>query len=307
MGIQLKSGVIYGKVGSVVFRRWRGMNVVQGLPRKVQQSVPTKAAAAEFGLASSSAADLRNFLHPLYKQDDLSMKNRLTRQVLKSIQHSSGKERLDRDLHDADLSHLQNFQFNEHCSLQEALGVHPVVQISAQGKAHIAIPPCSAAAITYKGESSVVHGFRLRIVAVGLDFRRRKMEVLEMLDIDLKDDMGALSFDLCGPQAVGTIVLVGIALYAEQRFGEELLLLNTRSWSPACILGMGHVAEEEADIAESSSEGDAIGFRGPAPGCSKFSIPGYLKDAYWAMLERASPLPKETAFVLEKGAIMQRG
>lgn len=312
MGIQQKNGMIYGKVGSVIYRRWRGLNIVQGLPRKVQQSVPTQAAAAEFGLASSSSADLRNFLCPLYKQDDVRMKNRLTRQVLRAIQNSPGRERLDRDLHDADLSHLQNFQFNDACSLQEALGVNPCVEMNNNGMTSVFIPALTASGIRYNGDRSGGFTYRLRIVAVGLDFRRRQMEVLEKVDIELRGDLSATNIPLCGPQACGRIVLVGMALYAEQRYGEDVLLLNSRSWSPAAILGMMHVSEESSSVDEEDAGRKALCEEEQSlthfchPGSSKYSIPDYLKRAYWLGLQPRAGVLLEQSVDWEKGMVFCR-
>lgn len=304
MGIQTKNGVIYGKVGSVIYRRWRGLNVVQGLPRKVQQSVPSKAAAAEFGLASSSSADLRKFLLPLYKQDDLSMKNRLTRQVLRAIQHSPNKDRLDRDLHDADLTHLNDFQFNENSSLQEALGIRPVARISSRGEASVLIPALSQSGLRYGGEYSVVHAYRLRILAVAMDFRKREMRVLEKVDIDLDGELAEQHLSLCGVQTAGTIVLVGMALYAEQRCGDDILLLNGRSWSPAAILGMGQVEQGEDVEPVDQTEADACVSHTAAPGSSKYSIPAYLKQAYWALSVRPTSRVLVKELELEKGMVL---
>lgn len=304
MGIQTKNGVIYGKVGSVVYRRWRGLNVVQGLPRKVRQSLSSQAAAAEFGLSSSSSADLRKFLLPLYKQEDLSMKNRLTRQVLRAIQHSPEKERLDRDMHDADLSHLSNFQFNEHCPLQEALGVNPVAHISNRGEASVYLPALKSAGIGYKGESSVVHSYRLRIIAVCLDFRKREMKVLEKVDLALTGELPEQRISLCEAQASGTIVLVGMALYAEQHSGEDILLLNGRSWSPSAILGMGHVREEHVTEAMADDTEEYVIARPAAPGCSKYSIPDYLKKAYREYLSAFRPKRTVKEMDFEKGMVV---
>lgn len=254
MAIQEKSGLLRGKAGSVVFRKWRGLNIVQGKPRPFKQSVATRAAAAEFGLASSTSADIRKSLALFYQQADLGMPNRLTGKVLRCIQQCPDKDRLDRDIHDGDLSALLGFEFNENSPLADCLPVQPVVQMDETGHASITLPAFQLKDIRYAAEASFFSGYRLRIVAIAYNFRDFSAEILDVQDITLNEHNEAIHWNLKEVAPAGSILLLGMALYREQRVGEQVLLLNSRAWSPAAIVGIGHIKEAATPIVEQNSE-----------------------------------------------------
>lgn len=250
MGIQLKSGTIYGKVGSVIYRRWRGLNLIQGRPKHMKQSIATKAAAAEFGLASTTSANIRKSLSLFYKVPDKTMGTRLNKEVLRAIQACSTKERLDRDFHDADLSLLKGFEFNEHAPLSTVLPVSPQLVMDNQGLAKVSVPAFSPTAIRHAGESSKVWRYRLRIVALAYNFREEYADVLAVHDQVIPRRGITIDWELSQKPSPGSILLIGMALYAEQGHEDDRLLLNAENWSPACILGMSHIEEHTHTVTE---------------------------------------------------------
>lgn len=253
MAIQDKTGTIRGKVGSVVYKQWRGLNIIQGRPRRSTQSVATKAAAVEFGRASATAANIRKTLQGFYLSADVGMNNRLTKQVLKSMQNSEGKERLERDIHDANTDQLINFQFNINSPLHDALPVIPEVTVGSQGVAEVKIPAFKRTDIRYTGEHSKDIGYRLRVLAIGFDFRNEYAEVLEVKDIRIRDHQEEINWKLEEQLPAGMILMVGLALYAEYYAGTERMLLNSRDWSPAAIVGIAKIAESETEIKDQTA------------------------------------------------------
>lgn len=243
MAIQEANGRIHGRAGTMVYRRWRGLNILQSRPKAFKQTIATQAAAIEFGKASNNAANIRKTLARFYQQADAAMNNRLTRQLLKCLQHSPGKERLERDIHDADLSYLTNFQFNTNSHLAETLPVIPQANVWADGKAEVHIPAFAQKDIKYTGEAKWISHYRLRIAAVAYDFRNEFCEVLAIKEIDIEEEQDALHWQLEEEVPAGMILMIGIALYAEQRIAGDCMLLNAQGWSPAAIVAIGHVTE----------------------------------------------------------------
>lgn len=311
MGIQTKSGVIYGKVGSVIYRRWRGLNIVQGVPRQVKQSIASQAAAAEFGRASATAANIRKSLIRFYQQADEGMNNRLTRTVLRALQHSEGKERLERDIHDADLAHLNGFQFNSNSPLQEALPVIPEVSIQSNGTASIIIPGFKAEEIRYTGEKKGRKDYRLRIVAIAYDFRNSFAEVIDVQETTIEEEQPEITWNLAEEIPQGRILLVGIALYAQQHTGDETVLLNSPAWSPAAIVGITQVQNE---LEQQESYADRVNYHRDQqlngkliwlPYTCKKDLNGWLWKKYEIYLKqlRQCSRQKKNGFTLEKGWI----
>ncbi len=102
-------GRLHGKIGPVVYRTVGNTNIAQIKAAKVRQTYATKESAIEFGLASNTAKVIRKALYPLTYTADGGMINRLNTAVLKCIKTAEGKEKGERDLHDADLRPLEGF------------------------------------------------------------------------------------------------------------------------------------------------------------------------------------------------------
>lgn len=256
MAIQDKNGIIRGKAGSVIYRNWRGLNVIQGIPRKVKQTLGSQASAAEFGRASATAANLRKTIEGFYLQGDLGMNNRLTKQVLRALQGSPEKERLDRDIHDADLNQLKGFQFNSNSSLGEALPVIPEVVIGEEGKASIRIPAFERKDIAYRGEYRGDKYYKLRLMAIAFDFRKGFAEILSLEDFMIERKQAAIQWNLEATAPEGCILMLGVALYAVQHTKDGYMILNSTQWSPAALVGLCHVAASKptATNSEESAE-----------------------------------------------------
>lgn len=250
MAIQDKAGRISGKAGSIIYRQWRGLNIIQGLPKKGKQTLASRAAAAEFGRASATAASIRKALHGFYLQSDLGMNNRLTKQVLKALQNAPEKKRLERDIHDADLSQLQGFQFNQDCPLHEALPVIPEVQMKQNGAMRVHIPAFKRDDIRYTGEHRGALFFRIRLVAFIFDFRKGFGEVLEVKDFSVDEAQHAIDWELKSVIPSGMIAMLGLTLLAEGSVRGETLIYNSPSWSPAALIGICHVSEGDKQTLE---------------------------------------------------------
>ncbi|WP_374165915.1 hypothetical protein [Arcticibacter sp. MXS-1] len=184
MAIIDKNGGIHGSAGSVVYRTYRGRNVLQSKPKRKKQTPASIRSACEFGLASSSARIIRQAFHPLHRDlHDGAMVNRLTSAVSRSIRASS-KERGERDLHDGDLSFLEGFSFNAASGLFPSLQVKPRVSLTEQGQVKVSLPSLGV-------DSELLDRFyeagrfRIRFVLVAFNFREEFYEYVDVKDVVL--------------------------------------------------------------------------------------------------------------------------
>ncbi|MGV3705343.1 MAG: hypothetical protein ACO1NU_08185, partial [Arcticibacter sp.] len=81
-------GMVHGTAGSVVYRRYRNMNIIQGKPRKFKQTTESIRAATEFGLSSTTAAVIRQAFQPAYVHRDGQAASRSTQLVYWGIRGS---------------------------------------------------------------------------------------------------------------------------------------------------------------------------------------------------------------------------
>lgn len=243
MAIRDKEGKWRGKAGNWVFRCWRNLNIIQGMPRKVAQTPRSKAAAAEFGLASSTAGAIRKLFPVLYQHPDAGMAPRLVSTVLRSIRQAPDKEVLERDLHDGDLSVLKNFQFNIHSPLDGCLPNVPELQILTGGALRIHIPQLSYESVKCPIPASKRSFFKIRLMAIAFNFREGYYDLLDWKDwhIYREQSLESQDWEIVGKAPEGSVLMIAMAVYAGMSHSAEDILLNQEAWSPAAILDACHI------------------------------------------------------------------
>ncbi|TQM51354.1 hypothetical protein BDE36_3132 [Arcticibacter tournemirensis] len=251
MAILEKNGALRGTAGTVVFRRFRTHTVVQKLPeRKKGQTLASRASACEFGLASTSAASIRDALKPVFRnRHDGAMVNRFNSAVYHSILGSRTAARGNRDLHDGDLDCLKGFEFNAESPLSEALKVKQVVSLSPEGRIRIQMDALhSNTDLKVPAKFREMTGrFRLRFLVTALNFRSEYYEYVAVKDVTVINGMAleAQDFEMEGTIPQGCMVLVTLSLECLMRNSTDnsIELINTLSFSPAAILAAFQIAE----------------------------------------------------------------
>ena len=129
-----KKGMVRGTAGPVVYRGYRGMNIIQGKPRKFKQTSASIRASTEFGLSSTAAAVIRQAFQPAYIHRDGQAVSRSTQLVYRGIRGSLSGSVGQRDLHDADLDSIIGMDFNIKSRVSEVLQVSQRVERDEQGR-----------------------------------------------------------------------------------------------------------------------------------------------------------------------------
>ncbi|KAA8483380.1 hypothetical protein BDE36_2695 [Arcticibacter tournemirensis] len=272
MAVIDSKGGIHGTAGSVVYRSYRGMNIVQGRPRRFKQTQASQEAAGEFGLISQASKILREAFRPFYHHFyDGGMVNRMTAAVSRSIRGSRSRERGDRDLHDGELSFLEGLEFNEDSKFSQALQIKPQVKRNEKGQVSISLPeidPRRDFVTPFKGHYRVT-GYRLSFVLAGFNFREEFYEYIGEKKISMGPGTPTKAQELVFEQEVpkGCLLLVlGMLECTDTNvYKNEQEPLNSKDFNPVSLIGAFHSEDEaqegygESRIIQHYEEAEATG------------------------------------------------
>ncbi|MGV3706464.1 MAG: hypothetical protein ACO1NU_13910 [Arcticibacter sp.] len=248
-------GMVHGTAGSVVYRRYRNMNIIQGKPRKFKQTTESIRAATEFGLSSTTAAVIRQAFQSAYVHRDGQAASRSTQLVYRGIRGSLSGSAGRRDLHDADLSSIVGMEFNINSPLKEVLQFNHQVERDEQGKIRVFM-----GAFDSKTDIRVPPGirksaskYRIRFSLIGFNFRQEYYEFLEVRDLEVQKyaqvEAQEIRFE-AQPEADQLLLLsVSLLAYSETRMEQGYLLLNSKNFSP-CALIAAYAAEKPGEYPE---------------------------------------------------------
>ena len=251
MAILERNGALRGTAGTVVFRTFRGMTVVQGLPkRNKKQTLASKASAGEFGLASSAAACIRSALKPVFRHlHDGGMVNRFNSAVYRSILGSRTALRGARDLHDGDPGSLEGFEFNADSPLSQALKIKPSVTLTEGGRIRVRMEALDSVTGLKVPEKikEITDRYRLRFLVTAFNFRQEYYEYVSVKDLTVIKwkALESQDFEMEGVIPEGCMVMVTAALecLTLNETDKSIELVNTPSFSPAAIVAVFQSAE----------------------------------------------------------------
>ncbi|PRY54596.1 hypothetical protein B0I27_102365 [Arcticibacter pallidicorallinus] len=244
-----KKGIIRGTAGSVIYRGYRDMNIIQGKPRKFEQTSASIRASTEFGLSSTTAAVIRQAFEPAYVHRDGEAVSRSTQLVYRGIRGSLTGSVGQRDLHDADLESLIGMDFNMKSRLSDVLQVSQRVERDEEGRLSVFMGALDAKK-DLKVPLSIskpATKYRLRFSLIGFNFRKEYYEYLEVKDLEFrwqaKLEAREIRFET-RPEADQLLMLsVSLMAYSETRMEEGYVLLNSKEFSPCAIIAAFHAEE----------------------------------------------------------------
>ncbi|EOR94314.1 hypothetical protein ADIARSV_2555 [Arcticibacter svalbardensis MN12-7] len=236
-------GMVHGTAGSVIYREYRGKNIIQGKTKTFRQTEKTKRSATEFGLSSSTAAVIRTAFEPAYFFKDGTTAYRSTQQVYRSILNNVSGEKGKRDLHDGNLSFLQGLDFNANSKLHEVLQMSHEVSKSANGVVSVTLGSLNTQTDIKrpKNQSGAYMKYRIRFMLVAFNFREEYYENLGVKDIDLEGyqtiEGQVITFTETVLKDCLALVSMSLMLYSPINQTNESILLNNAAFSPCAIIG----------------------------------------------------------------------
>ncbi|WP_069658452.1 hypothetical protein [Arcticibacter eurypsychrophilus] len=236
-------GMIHGTAGSVIYRAYRGKNIIQGKAKTFKQTEKTIRSATEFGLSSSAAAVIRSAFEPAYFFKDGTAAYRSTQLVYRSILNNVSGEKGIRDLHDGDLSLMNGMDFNANSKLHEVLQMPHEVSKSAGGLVSVTLGPLNTQTNIKRlqNASGAYTKHRIRLMLIAFNFREEYYENLGVKDIDIEGyqtiEGQVVTFTETVPDDCLTMVSMSLMLYSTINQTKESILLNSKKFSPCAIIG----------------------------------------------------------------------
>ncbi|WP_069659447.1 hypothetical protein [Arcticibacter eurypsychrophilus] len=238
-----KKGMVHGTAGSVIYREYRGKNIIQGKAKAFKQTEKTIRSATEFGLSSSAAAVIRTAFEPAYFFKDGTAAYRSTQLVYRSILNNVSGEKGKRDLHDGDLSLINGMDFNANSKLHEVLQMSRSVSKSSNGQVSVTLGPLNTKTGIKrpKNQSGAYMKYRIRLMLVAFNFREEYYENLGFQDLDLEGYQNfegqVVTFIEKVPEDCLALVSMSLMLYSTVSQTNESVLLNSKEFSPCAIIG----------------------------------------------------------------------
>ncbi|WP_069659154.1 hypothetical protein [Arcticibacter eurypsychrophilus] len=236
-------GMIHGTAGSVIYRAYRGKNIIQGKAKAFKQTAKTIRSATEFGLSSSAAAVIRKAFEPAYFFKDGTAAYRSTQLVYRSILNNVSGDKGKRDLHDGDLSQLDGLDFNANSKLTEVLQMSHEVSKSSNGQVSVTLGPLNTKTGIKrpKNQSGAYMKYRIRLMLVAFNFREEYYENLGVKDLNLEGYQNTeeqiITFTETVPEDCLALVSMSLMLYSSISQTNESILLNSKEFSPCAIIG----------------------------------------------------------------------
>ena len=253
MAILNAKGFLKGGIGELVFRNFRGKQVIQAKPKKSTPTAGSVGSSLEFGLCSASAKVMREAFGAVVSGYDGAMINRFNGVVRNSLTACRNKVCGERDLHDADLSFYHGFQFNQNSPVDKVLEIKPKAEMDEDCRLRLTIPSFSADEIL--GIKS--YYFKIRFLAISFDFKAECYRYHRVKDIRLKGaerfEGEELELDLEVPKGRMLLLSMSLHAYSVNNLGEEVNL-NTTQWNPAEIIGGWHIPPDE-EVEQIRAEG----------------------------------------------------
>ncbi len=243
MAILDNHGGIYGKAGTVVYRRYRGMNIVQGHPKQQQKrSSASKAAALEFGLASTTACEIRDAFKVVHRNlHDGGFVNRCNSAVYRSILACRDKERGERDIHDGDVSFLEGLEFNNNSRFADLIKVKPEVSRNEAGQVVVQVPRIDGQGDIRAWARGIEGGrYVLKFVLVAFNFREEFYEYVGIRQVSFLRsgslEAQELIFDREVPRGCFLILAVSLSLEQQNLMEDKWESMNSMEFNPAMVL-----------------------------------------------------------------------
>ena len=239
-----KKGMVHGTAGSVIYREYRGKNIIQGKAKAFKQTEKTIRSATEFGLSSSAASVIRTAFEPAYFFKDGTAAYRSTQQVYRSLLNNVSGEKGKRDLHDGNLSLLNGLDFNATSKLHEVLQTSHSVSKSFDGLVSVTLGPLNTETGIRrpKNAGGAYMKHRIRLMLVAFNFREEYYENLGFQDIDLEGyqtiEEQVITFNEAIPEDCLALVSMSLMLYSTISQTNESILLNSKEFSPCAIIGV---------------------------------------------------------------------
>lgn len=237
-----ENGYIRGQIGNIVNRKVGDKNVMQTKPaRKTRQTAKTKAAASDFGTASSAGALIRSaFIEAHQELHDSGMHNRLVKQLQRVLRGAGKANTGYLQMRHGNIKRLVNFQFNENCHIHDYVFFDPEITMDESGAVNIQLPAYERHQNLFLPPTAT--NICLLFDVMAFNFSRKNYTPLGTAEVDLKlygkernrEEPKLLTIASDG--AKYDIVLVTLAVNYLNVQKNRFFMLNNKELNPVAIL-----------------------------------------------------------------------
>lgn len=251
MALRDNDGKIRGKIDNIVYRGYKGKQIMQIAPTRVKQTLATKLSALEFGLAAVHAKAIRGVLHNVYEKYDSNMVRRLTATIAACIR-TSDKEPGDRDLHDADLSPLKGFLFNTDAPFEKLVAMGPELDIAPNGTIRFQLPPFIPNEDVLYPPNLFRQQGTFGIYVIAFNFEESLVQVIDYAGFDIAEDEKeprpiGWTCEKSLPKGYIVIVLLTLRYFVLNWLGQRAQTTE-KDFYPTIVLDAFHVTDEMAAL-----------------------------------------------------------
>lgn len=248
---KLKGKIIKGKVNDMVYREYRGEQIIQSMPtiKKKNRTEGTKKAATVFGKATKLAAEIRVGLdHTSVRFYDGKMIYRLCAEVLHCLNSIKITETQSFNLKEDSFRSLVGFEFNQGSPLKNNLLVSPIIK--SNGNTLTLEIPALKVPVDLKFPEDRLDRCTIMIEHAIIDLGNRLTysPPPKLMDIPYSYQPKVVpgqtfEFEL----APGCLCITAISLqYVNSSFAGDVIV-NTKSFNPAAIVH-AFITEGTADL-----------------------------------------------------------
>lgn len=235
-----KDGVLRGKIGDLVYRNYRGKQIVQRVADDTKKSENVKKNNTTFGYASSKESAIRKFfIDTLNLQNDGNLHNRHRKILYELLIHNLDKKN-DKKLLDGNPKQYIGLNFNINSTWENFMPYYiSIIQI--ENKLRIEIPTLHSKLFLKKLKALKIDHLKLslNIICIDPDLEQNPNAILFnqrewTLYMDQKIDEQIWEINNLPPNRF--IMVIGKIEYFEMNSIYGLKSINNKDLYPACVL-----------------------------------------------------------------------
>jgi hypothetical protein len=218
-----------GRIGNVIFYRWKGMGCARTAPRRIKQTKATKQSAADFGRAVQLSKYLRASLSPAFPHN--------MKQVIMYKLNAALLSWLRQEKPIAENISFVGLEFNDKSLFSERFRKELLVDFDTKGKVMIAVPRLKIPDDIVAPSHTVSVKLNIAVAGCMLQLPQHTDAAYVSINIPYKDGWtDVIKKELKFNCKAGSINVVAVSLhYITKKDGQELEIFDDR-WTPVTIL-----------------------------------------------------------------------
>ncbi len=236
-----KDGVLRGKIGDLIYRNYRGKQIVQRVADEHKISEKVKKNNTEFGYASGKESTLRKFyIETLRLINDGNLHNRHRKILYELLIHNLDKKEFDRKIIDGNPKQYIGLNFNINSAWEDYMPYFIPINETENGF-KIEIPALFSKLLFKPVKALKIDHLKLsfNVLSIDPDLNQNPAAILfnqREITIYPEQKIEAITWEISNLPPNRFIIVIGKIEYFEMNSVYGLRSLNTKELCPACVL-----------------------------------------------------------------------